>query len=341
MLLRFGSVVMLALLALPAAPVTAAKAASFDCDAASTAFEKAICASTDLSEKDETLAVAYQTAIGGLSSKAAARMKADQKAWLDFAQRACSDDAKPQKKAYDEDGVTCLGTLFDARVEALEESRMIGGLRFYQTARFAAFPDPEGTDWSKVAQKQLTVARIDGDAPVARGFNRFVDGLTESFAEGFDNGQHEEESGTDASLRVAVETVSGSRVTVALYDYSYGHGAAHGNYGVTYAHYLRDAKRPLEASDIFAGKGWEERLAEQAFDALKAELGEFVQAESASDIVEAVADPARWTFDSRALTIIFQPYEVASYADGTPEVRIPWSVLQDDLAGEAWTITSN
>lgn len=82
--LRFG--VALAI-ALPAA--TAAHAASFDCAAARSAIERAICNDAQLSALDSQLASAYQAALKTPGNDAD-QLKADQRAWL----RARTPDGK-------------------------------------------------------------------------------------------------------------------------------------------------------------------------------------------------------------------------------------------------------
>ena len=44
-----------------------------------------------------------------------------------------------------------------------------------------------------------------------------------------------------------------------------------------------------------------------------------------------VVEPAHWVFDKKGLTVTFNPYEVAPYAAGAPEVTIPWSALTSGL----------
>src|SRR5690606_25836953 len=82
----------LAVLAL--AMVAPAQAASFACARAGTAFEHAICDNPRLSAADDTLAIAFATAIGGLSQSGVNAMRVDQRNWLDFAARSCTDDAQ-------------------------------------------------------------------------------------------------------------------------------------------------------------------------------------------------------------------------------------------------------
>src|SRR5690606_34607066 len=128
-------------------PVVTAHAASFDCNKASTPFEKAICADEDLSAADERLARTYSYAIGGLSESALATMKNGQREWLAFAQRACTQDAKPLTTGtYDDRGTRCLIDLFDSRSRILEQSRMINGIRFYPLTFYSAVIDEDEKD---------------------------------------------------------------------------------------------------------------------------------------------------------------------------------------------------
>ncbi len=112
-----------------------AEAASFECARAKTEVDKAVCASPDLSKLDDSLAVAYRTALGGLSLSATAELKSDQRHWLAFAQRACTKNAKVALSAYDETGRDCLATVYQDRIRVLETSRMFGGYRFYPVGR--------------------------------------------------------------------------------------------------------------------------------------------------------------------------------------------------------------
>ena len=58
------------------------EAASFDCGAAATPFEHAICDSEELSRSDEVLAKAFDTALGGLTKAASGALREDQRASL-------------------------------------------------------------------------------------------------------------------------------------------------------------------------------------------------------------------------------------------------------------------
>ncbi len=334
-MIRFAIAALAMLLSVPAA-----QAASFDCARADTPFETAICTSPDLSTADEVLAQAYATALGGLSKPAASEVTAGQKAWLDYAQRACSDDAQPIAPSYTEDQAQCLVGIFRARVAALEASRMLGGYRFYPIDRFLveADTDAEPDAFAKVASKTFQTVKIDGADATATAFNAAIDALTAERSDFFAAGSTEIAPGdasTDTDISTVVREVTSARISLETNDYWYGHGAAHGNYTIWSHHFLTDAQRLLVASDIFAGEGWEPRLAELALAALEARLGEGLFEPEMADLESWVADPQRWDFTEDGLRLRFQIYEVTAYAAGAPQVTIAWDDLDELLADDA------
>lgn len=323
---------LLVLAALPAA------AASFDCAAASTPFEHAICDIPELSAADERLAKSFATATGGLTKESVVLMRGDQRAWLDYAQRACTDDAEPLTRgSYSEMGGSCLVEKFNTRSAALEQSRMIDGHRFFIKSLYAALPDPDEVDdpdsYWKVASHEAVMPQLEAGDPLAGAFNRYVmaeaarDTETLSLAGASDVADLE--ATADSSLNIEVKELGGTaRITLLVNTYWYGHGAAHGQWSISYLHYLTAEERGLQASDMFAGEDWQASLRDAAWAQLQAEHGEWLQVESADDITPMVTDPTRWDLSNdHALVIQFQPYEVSAYAYGAPTITIPWDQL--------------
>lgn len=328
-----------------AAPVPITLAASFDCTKASTPFERAICGSEDLSRADERLAKTYATAIGGLSDSALAQMRSSQRDWLAYAQRACTRTAEALSSGdYDERGASCLTDLFDSRSRVLETSRMMDGIRVFPIASFAALPDPYEQDnpdsnWP-VAQHELSVVQIDDDAAYVTDFNAYVRGQGDVIAAGFgEQGGPEsmaEDASSDSTNAITIAEFSGNRVSLRVDTYWYGHGAAHGNYTISYRHYLKDEGRALQARDLFAGKGWQKKLLELVMTAAETEHGEALWPDSLGDLTDVVIDPERWDLsDPYGLIIQFQPYEISSYAYGAPTARVSWDALAPILADSA------
>jgi uncharacterized protein len=315
-----------------------AEAASFDCARAASPFEKAICADLALSRQDEVLATAYATALGGLSPAATTAMRAGQRDWLAYAERACSPDAEPIAGVYDDDQRQCLGDVFMSRIRDLEGSRMLEGRRFYLMTRYRVLADPEATDesWQKVALKAHVSPRLDGTDAEAAAFNAVVEAAARGPGGLLGEVEGEAEATSDLTYTTRVAEVTSRRIGLAIETYWFGHGAAHGNYALTNLHYLIEEQRALEADDIFAAEGWQQALAQLVFEALGEVYHEdalFVT--SPAEIAEAVADPARWTFTGDGLVLRFQPYEVTAYAAGAPTVTIRWEKLRDYLAEDA------
>jgi uncharacterized protein len=309
-----------------------AAAASFDCAKAQSPFEKAICSSPEISAQDEILAKAYQTALGGLSADAASEIKSAQRAWLSYAEHSCSDDAQPIPGNYTDEQKQCLAAVYRDRIGDLEASRMQGGYRFYPIDRYLVEKDTQALpeDFSKVADRQFQIVKIDGTDDVATAFNAAIDTIIAGTPDIFEPGTTtlEGSDGTaDDDTSTKVSAVTNQRISLQTNEYWYGHGAAHGNYFITNRHFLLNEKRLLEASDIFEGDGWQEKLGQLALDGIKAKLGEDFYATSDDDVKAVAADPLRWDFSDEGLIIQFNIYEVTAYAMGAPTLTIPWGDL--------------
>lgn len=310
--------------------MSAAQAASFDCAKAATPFETAICADPELSAADDLLAVAYQTAIGGLSKAALAEVQKTQRAWLDYAQKSCTDDAQLPKGPYNEDQVACLKGAYSARMRRLEQSRMWDGLRFYGIESYGVIPDTtaEPDAFNKVATREAGAPRIDGTGEEAQAFADFVEANTPPLVE-------DQDETSDVQRSSNVINVSASLISLEINDWWYGHGAAHGNYTITYAHFLRGEKRALVAEDIFEAEGWQGGVGDLAVAALQRSVDGGIWEDASEAAKAAAADPTRWSFSSEGLEITYQPYEVTAYAFGAPKITLSWTELTPYLKAGA------
>jgi uncharacterized protein YecT (DUF1311 family) len=308
---------------------TPAQAASFDCAKASTEVEKAICANPDLSRSDEVLARAYATALGGLSDEAKAAVQAGQREWLGFAALACTTDARPFTAALTDEQQGCLNAVYRSRIGELAQSRMEGDWRVYPKTSYSLVDDPDPDAYQGVATKEIVSPRIDEESELASSFNALMD---EADANAQPDPKGEDYQTADTMETTSIKSVGSHRISLVIDSYWMGHGAAHGNYAITYAHFLTEKGRMLEASDLFAGAGWEEALGKMALDELDRTVEGGIWDESRADVPAAAADPSRWNFGDNGLEIIFQPYEVTAYAAGAPTVTIGWDKLTDYLA---------
>ncbi len=319
-------------LTLPTSFVAGASAASFDCSKATTPLEKQICASPDFSREDEVLSRAYATAIGGLSEEARSQMQKDQRAWLDYVPLSCSTDAQPPE-SFTDDQAACLLSAFTTRITDLEQSRMLGGWRFYTSERWAVIDDPDPEWWGGVATKHYSSPRIDDTVPEAAAFNAMMAEKDKDLGRMFaaDGTLTDTDAASDSDVTVKVTSVTSDRIGLVVNSYWMGHGAAHGNYAITYLHYLIKENRELAPDDLFSGEGWQQALADKALAALDATIPDGIWEDARKDVPGLVTDVTRWDFTDQGLVLQFQPYEVTAYAYGAPTVIIPWSDLTDYL----------
>jgi len=325
-------------------------AASFDCTKAETPFEKTICSTPDLSVLDERLSVAYRTALGGLSDGAKKEMVEGQRVWLDFARHECSPFAELPTLAYDEGGSHCLIQSLRRRISVFENNRMLGGYRFYNFDDYSYAPDHSSPMWATVATRTRNSTRIDGEGEISKNFNIFISQYEDRHfrprnqATALDRGKEAEQlEGMSSSVNLhPIDIFQKRHLMLQKTDWYYGHGAVHGQYFISYIHYLLDEPRELTANDVFSGKDWEDILA----NLVKIEVKKYMKAidydccldlDDADKIKDITSDTGRWKFSDAGLGIQFNPYEIGPYSEGAPLIFVPWFELRDNLPnGSSW-----
>ena len=317
-------------LALPVAAalflLPAAAAPSFDCAKAATTVEKAICGSTALSAADRKLADSYNALLGRVSEPVRAALRNAQRQWLSYVRTLC---AKPM---HDDTVEACLTSSYDERQKQLATAiTRAGGLTFVRDSLFEArreTGEDEKEPWYQPYSTFESAWPVI-DAPKGKSeeqFNKAMAGAALVSARAFKRG------GTDFWFTYDDIAVTDRLISVDTTTSFYGHGAAHPNYGTAMVHWLRTEARLLNAEDVFvAGSKWKTVLRDYCFEKVKREG--FV--EKAEDIQDTTSNPQSWRFSKQGLTVLFNPYEVASYAEGMQQVFVPWSVLKPYLKKNA------
>lgn len=149
-------------------------------------------------------------------------------------------------------------------------------------------------------------------------------------------------SKSSIAIRAAVGLLTPEIVSVR-YDISvYSAGAAHPN--AFYKTLTWDVPRATEIplTSLFRpGVAYLERLSTLAIADLERQFAtDEENFEALSTDIRAGASPraehfAAWTMDGDGLMLWFEPYQVAPYAAGPQQVRIPWSSLRDILSSDA------
>lgn len=313
------------------ATTAALAASSFDCAKAASVMEKAICADPALSDMDRKLDLSYRAALARLSPPAQAQVRDGQRQWLRYAATVCGRTELPKEDSRARPPAQCLVKEYGGRQVQLDSAvTMRGGRTIYYVQDFRARPstEPGDFDGNKPGFATAEVSYPQLDRPATPSEKKLNAKLAEDAKPLLAELSGDEDSSSDIKLSAAVP---------ALFSFgdssgSYAHGAAHGQYTYTSFHWLMRDGRLLKSSDIFSSQSkWQDFLRNSCFEAVK----HFGKVETVKDVENTPVEPASWSFDQNGLTITFNPYEVAGYADGMPEVHIPWDKLRPYLAPTA------
>jgi len=311
------------LLVLAAGPVSAA---SFDCAKAKRPEEKLICASPEVSRLDSSMASSYKALLQRLSPEAQNDVRRSQREWLAFWPISCREEGEllnPKSK----DAQNCAAARYKDRIALFEGPDSVAGdIVLYPVSIYGVRQSNAEVEWIKYAQNVTYFPAVDlGQAAhekknLAVLIDRWLRKDIASFSKTID-ATSDSETGRRfiGSLPMLLSTGTSS--------YLYGHGAAHPLSYYSTQHFYLPKARPMIAADIFQGNQWQDGLTALVEKQLKNELADSYYIDSREDLKKLVIDTAHWQFDRNKLTLSFNPYEVAPYAAGAPEVSLPWASL--------------
>ncbi len=304
----------------------AAEGPSFDCAKAGSVGEKTICADPALQAQDRALASAYRAASGKLSPEGRAALLNGQRQWLAMIGAVCAGPPDFHFK----DARQCLKSEYEERRKRLETAVTVsGGLEFHRVDiyKLRKVDDPKDNSGSHAGFLTTDKSYPRIDLPKNASERAFNKSLRDQSAEGIG-----EEGGTDEDFGYDDLAATARLISVRTTGGFYAHGAAHGQHLTSTVNWLRAEGRELRASDVFApGTPWLRVLREHCF----AEVAHYGFVKNAAELDDIVSRPSSWTLGPKGLTVLFNSYQVASYADGRPEVTIPWDVLRPYLAATA------
>jgi hypothetical protein len=138
-------------------------------------------------------------------------------------------------------------------------------------------------------------------------------------------------TGSDLEIWFNIVLATDDLVSV-LFDVSnYSAGAAHPNgYSLAVNFDLKSGKT-LKLSELFQpNSNYLDSISRYSIDDLKKQMGK----DSDTDWIQKGAGPdsenfANWNISKKGLAITFDPYQVASYADGPKHIVVPYPVLKD------------
>lgn len=309
-------------LVLLASPVLAQP--SFDCAKASTTVERVVCKNADLAKADREMAALYFALIGKLAGSAKDHLLKDQVRWNGNRAAACTVELEQ-----------CLQDKYTSRIERL---------KFLGTGAYPFISDQAIVRTGKV--KAITYA-IDASYPQFDGPGVDFSAVNAEFANGArkgaasaipdqDAGDFEQTWGFD--LHFVLHRPGPDLVAIEFGHYSYT-GGAHGNGGTSAALVNLRTGRSVPPSSFFApGDEWRRTVTALVLADLKKQFVErpgFDESIEPGNLAKLLRDPTRWLFKANGLTIVFNPYDVGSYAAGSYDVDIPYASLRTVMRPEA------
>ncbi|BCW87454.1 hypothetical protein sos41_05830 [Alphaproteobacteria bacterium SO-S41] len=329
-----------------AAVLSLLPAAAFDCKAAASPTEKAICADPDLKAADDAMSAAYDAVMARIDAAQKEMLKASQVSWLKMRDESCSPDSAEFR--------TCLLDTTKVRTTALTGAPQSGpGLGVALTPYFVVRP------LSKTACSADVNVYLFGAEGGAGGqqHDAWVKAKLAQFEKeyGARDPDMPAEFGCDYEANGVVTYASPDLISESINYYTYG-GGAHGfgdsdgividlkaGKALAFAEVFdaAGAAKLVEActTDIHAQKieraGTSDDPAESA--AIKAQV-ESDMTSNAETLAKGVKDLSRWSIYADYAEVNYAPYALGSYAEGPYYCTLPKALLQEAAGAKGWLV---
>ncbi|WP_108880450.1 lysozyme inhibitor LprI family protein [Anderseniella sp. Alg231-50] len=304
--------------------VASSPAQAFDCAKASTETEKLICSDDGLKQADDDLGRAWRKARGLVGEAEFKLLRQNQRAWLKTRDARCGYGSDAER-------IACLAQQTTQRTLIIAAKAKTG-----PGSDAAMVPFARAQAGSKTAY-EVEIAGVRFATPAEAGkasFNKVVDDLVSQapFTEKID---FETAGQLSYNQSITLEYAAPNLVSALVQTWRYD-GGAHGNYvfssinvspdtgELTYDRlFSPDAKAKL--ADVC-----ENRLYGHDTDKAvgKAQLKEMFFPEHEKTVLTAIGNLSAWTFRADGARVHFSPYELAPYAAGSFECRLPLAVLR-------------
>ena len=311
------------LVGLGLAALAASPAMALDCQRASSASEKAICADPAALAADADLGKAFAALHASFDPKARANLVAAEVAWLALRDSNCADEKGPALGA-------CLAHETRTRIAFLAGAPEAGPGAPSRLAPVLRM-QKGGKGRTKVDVQLLKF--VDAATPAERAFNAAVDQLTNDLENpGKDDSLADQWSYT-WSMRLAYAS---PRLISAHADGDSFMGGAHPN---AYSVNINvDVARGREATfaDLLDKPAADKIFAlclKQVRDQKSAREGSVDDdADAAKLLADSVAEATgalkAWSFAADAATVSYDPYAVGAYAEGAFSCSVPYATLR-------------
>ena len=186
--------------------------------------------------------------------------------------------------------------LYGTDCHALQDTIMQRAFGFFGGNRMSAINDALRNIASEVGYMAVDTVMPDSVVAASPQFLSRYDGYT--------------------CIQGEIETLTSRLMSYAITNSTYYPGAAHGMYGTLYINYDMEQGRIVRLSDIFTAEGMSILP-----DVISKKAAQMVAVIGDTDIDSLPADNNFYLTASGDIVFAYQPYEVASYAQG--EIQIP------------------
>ncbi len=317
--MRCLSILILSILVSSSSPAQA-----FDCTKASTETEKLICSDSRLKQADDDLGRAWRMVRELLGKAEFQMLRQNQRAWLKSRDARCGYGSDPER-------VDCLMQQTTQRTLIIAAEAKTG-----PGSGAAMVPFASVQAGSKAAY-EVEIAGVRFAAPAGAGemsFNQAVDDLVKQapFTEKID---FETPGQLSYNQSITLEFAAPNLVSALVQTWRYD-GGAHGNTFFS-AINVSPQTGELTYDKLFSPEAKAE-LADACGNRLyghdgdkavsKAQTREMFFPEYENTVLATAGNLSSWTFNADGARIHFSPYELAPYAAGSFECRLPLDLLR-------------
>ncbi len=300
-------------------------ATAFDCAKAGTETEKLICSDSALKQADDDLGAAWRKARARLGEAEFNTLRQNQRTWLKTRDARCGYGSDAER-------VDCLKQQTSQRTLIIAARPRTG-----PGSGAAMVPFAKAQKGSKIAY-EVEIAGVRFATPGGAGemfFNKAVDKLVGEapFTEKID---FETAGQLSYKQSISLEYAAPNLVSALVQTWRYD-GGAHGNYFFSSVNVsppagelTYDTLFPEEAKATLADACKSRLRAHDADQALsQAQIAQMMSPDYAKTILTAAGNLSAWSFDANGARVHFSPYELAPYAAGSFECRLPLDILRD------------
>jgi len=319
-------------------PGKPAAAASFDCSKAELPLDKLICATPELSAKDDEMSAKYEAALAILSPEGQGILRNGQRKWVKFVRTYCASRiGQPTDSLGGGDSKQCLASEYGNRLDQLDSAALkLGNIVFSRVDEFQIVPSPadqEGGNRGHFGYCIRGYPRIDAPSSAeAKSWNEtWRKWADECASENSDTGIN-----ADFEYTFDVHLAQNRLISISGDAIGYFHGA--GQPILTLSglwNIALPSLHPLKAEDLFwSGSAWRQMIIKRCIAA----LSERLPAEKMPDDNswnDTCTDAQSWDMRPDKLSILIDLRNDFFWAAGVAEADIPWSDLKPFLAPDA------